>query len=140
VSDRLFRGRRSIVMFLMSILMVTAFAGIFQFGSYSVALLVVFYGIVGFALSGPDTLLVGAGASDVGTKRGAVATTGIINGIASLGPVLQEQLVPRLYASAGEGLDGIAAVNLLMLAVALAGTLVLFYLWQQGKKRPDRSV
>jgi len=140
LSDRLFRGRRSGVMFLMSLLMVAAFLGIFQFGSHSIALLVVLYGVVGFALSGPDTLLVGAGASDVGTKRGAVATTGIINGIASLGPALQEQVVPRLYRSAGEGLDGIGSVNLLMLAVAVVGTLIVAYLWQQGKKRPERAV
>lgn len=139
-SDRLFRGMRSAVMLLMSVLMAAAFLGIFQFGNRSVVLLLVLYGLVGFALSGPDTLLVGAGASDVGTKRGAVATAGIVNGIASLGPVVQEQVVPRLYRSGGEGLSGIGQVNLLMLGVAIAGTLILLFLWRQGKKRPERAV
>ena len=140
VSDRLFRGRRSAVMFLMSALLVAAFVSIFGFGNQSVTLLVVLYGVIGFALSGPDSLLIGAGASDVGTTRGAVAATGIINGIGSLGPVIQEQLVPRLFNSAGGGLAGITRVNLLMLAVAVMGTIVLLQLWRQGKKRPEQAV
>jgi sugar phosphate permease len=101
---------------------------------------VVLYGIVGFALSGPDSLLVGAGASDVGTTRGAVAATGIINGIGSLGPVVQEQVVPRLFNAAGGGLAGIIQVNLLMLVVAVMGTGILLHLWRQGSKRPERAV
>jgi sugar phosphate permease len=140
VSDKLFRGRRSAVMFLMSALLVAAFVSIFGFGNQSVTMLVVLYGIIGFALSGPDSLLIGAGASDVGTTRGAVAATGIINGIGSLGPVIQEQIVPRLFNSAGGGLAGITRVNLLMLAVAVMGTMVLFQLWRQGKKRPEQAV
>lgn len=46
--------------------------------------------LVGFLLFGPDALISGAAAQDVGGPRAAAVAAGMINGIGSLGAVLQE--------------------------------------------------
>jgi sugar phosphate permease len=53
------------------------------------------YGLVGFMLYGPDTLLAGAAAVTVAGQRNGVAIAGLVNGIASFGPVVQEVLLGR---------------------------------------------
>lgn len=58
-------------------------------------------GLVGFALFGPDALMSGAGAIDVGNRRTAVLATGIINGMGSVGSVLQEILLGKLLERGG---------------------------------------
>lgn len=46
--------------------------------------------LVGFLLFGPDALLSGAAAQDLGGPRAAAVAAGLINGIGSLGAILQE--------------------------------------------------
>lgn len=54
------------------------------------------FGIVGFMLYGPDTLLCGAAAVQVAGEKNGVAVAGLVNGLGSLGPVVQEQVVGLL--------------------------------------------
>lgn len=46
-------------------------------------------GLIGAALFAPDSLLSGAAAQDIGGARGAATATGFVNGMGSLGAVLQ---------------------------------------------------
>jgi len=46
--------------------------------------------LVGFFLYGPDALMTGAGAQDIGNPRGAVLAAATINGMGSIGAVTQE--------------------------------------------------
>ena len=46
--------------------------------------------MIGFMLFGPDSLLTGAGAMDLGSKKSALAAAGIINGMGSIGSMAQE--------------------------------------------------
>jgi len=103
VSDRLFGGRRTPLALLMLLGMVAA-CGLLHFaGGASLTLFAVSLGLIGFMLFGPDSLLAGAGAIEVGSPRVAVACAGIINGVGSIGAVVQELLVARLYEdSAGQ--------------------------------------
>jgi len=88
-------------------------------------------GLAGFMLYGPDSLLSGVGAIDVGSQRGALTAAGIINGMGSAGPIVQEQLVARMYQSSGHD---IGPILVLLLAVAGAGTLIMGILWLRARK------
>jgi OPA family sugar phosphate sensor protein UhpC-like MFS transporter len=59
--------------------------------------------LVGFFLYGPDALMTGAGAQDIGNPRGAVLAAATINGMGSIGAVAQEFWVGSLIdENAGE--------------------------------------
>ena len=137
ISDRFFGGRRAPVMVLMSGGMTIAYLLVFQLGGTSIATLVSLYGLIGFMLYGPDTLLAGAGAIDVSSKRGAVAAAGIINGLGSIGPIVQEQLIAYLFESSG---GRIGPINILLVAVSILATLTITYIWYRGRSDKNRSV
>lgn len=97
VSDRLFAGRRTPPAFLMLLGMMVGCAALHFVGDANLALFGLCLGLIGFMLFGPDSLLAGAGAVEVGSPRLAVACAGIINGVGSIGAVVQELVVARLY-------------------------------------------
>jgi len=82
-------------------------------------------------LFGPDALLSGVGAIDVGTKRGALSAAGIINGMGSIGPIFQEQLVGWMYDIYKGSL---LPILLMLVCVALAATALSGFLWGMSKK------
>lgn len=93
VSDQYFGGHRhqiilymTIGMFFMLLLMVST-------GMQSVWLFTIFLALVGFMMMGPDPLLSGVAAIDVGGRRGAILAAGIINGTGSIGPIIQEEAI-----------------------------------------------
>lgn len=131
VSDRFFKGRRSLLSFLMLALMTVAFAAMYWFGATSAALFAVCMGMAGFMLYGPDSLLSGAGAIDVGSRHGALAAAGIINGMGSIGPVFQEQIIAWLYQTYDQRLE---PVMCLLLATAVAGSAATFLLWRISRR------
>ena len=61
--------------------------------------------LVGFMLFGPDSLLTGAGAMDLGSKKSALAAAGIINGMGSIGSMAQELILPKVMALSKDGID-----------------------------------
>ncbi len=96
VSDKLFRAQRALPAFLMLIGMLLGCLCLGLLGPLSLGWFAFSLGLIGFMLFGPDSLLSGAGAVDLGSPRLAVAIAGIINGTGSLGSVVQELLVGRL--------------------------------------------
>ena len=92
-SDRIFRGRRYQMVLIMTIGMVFAFAFLAVVGVHSVWLFATGLALCGFMLMGPDSLLAGVGAIDVGGRAGAIVAAGIINGLGSIGPIFQEELI-----------------------------------------------
>jgi sugar phosphate permease len=115
--DRIFRSRWEIVCLLMGFGMVLSYIAVLQFGNSPVVLAVCF-GLVGFMLYGPDTLLCGAGAVAVAGPRNAVAVAGLVNGFGSIGPVLQEQINGRiLQANSAE--TAVRNSNLLGLSMSI---------------------
>ena len=118
VSDRLFHGRRAKVAFLMLLGMLAATAAMATFGGRSVLLFAICMGATGFTLYGPDALMTGAGAMDIGSRHGAILAAGIINGMGSIGSVVQEPLIGWMYSHGDGQLEPI--LWLLMGAAALA--------------------
>lgn len=133
VSDKLFHGRRAFLCFAMLAMMTLSFVLMSTLGAGSVVFFTLAMALAGLMLFGPDSLLSGAGAIDVGSRRGALAAAGIINGMGSIGPIFQEEIIGRMYTHAGQDLTPIFQV---LVWVAAAGTAVMFLLWvraRQGK-------
>jgi sugar phosphate permease len=133
--DRVFRGRWDRLCWVMGIGMIVGYLAVIQFGADPIALAVCF-GFVGFMLYGPDTLLCGAAAVIVAGERNAVAVAGLINGLGSIGPVIQEQVIGRLL----EGRDPQVAIrnsNLLGLSMSVAFVLImtLISIWVSNRLR-----
>lgn len=59
-------------------------------GSASTVLCVATLALVGFCLFGPDALISGAAAQDAGGPHAAAFAAGVVNGIGSIGAILQE--------------------------------------------------
>jgi sugar phosphate permease len=101
VSDRFFGSRRAEVALGMMLAMTAACGALMAFGHAGVGVFAVLLGLVGFALYGPDALLTGAGAMDIGSRRAATLAAAIISGFGSLGPIVQELVIGRLYDARG---------------------------------------
>ncbi len=120
LSDRYFRSRRVGVSLLSTAGLTVAMILLYTVGVGSADAFVGCLLLIGLTLYGPDALMTGAAAMDVGSRRGAVAAAGIISGIGSLGPVVQELVIGKMYDSKSGDLTGI----FLMLLVSAAGALV----------------
>ncbi len=129
-SDRIFKGRRAFPAFAMLAMMTLSFLLMATLGARSVFFFTLGMGLAGFMLFGPDSLLSGVGAIDVGSRRGALVAAGIINGMGSIGPIVQEEIVGRLYKGSGGRLEPILAM---LVAVAAAGALLTFLLWRRAR-------
>jgi len=115
-SDKFFRGRRTPIILIMTIGMTVAFIVLGTVGTASPWVFGLSLALCGFMLMGPDSLLSGVGAIDVGGKRTAVLAAGLINGLGSIGPVIQEEVIGHL-------LDhyGYHAVFMMLIAVSIVG-------------------
>lgn len=145
-SDRLFAGRRSLVCLISTVGM--GMALIAGYYAVSAAMIILCFALVGFTLYGPDSLMSGAGAADVANdKAGAVAAAGIINGIGSLGPIVQEQVVPMLLSydnpmlavAGAQGALKLQSMNLLFVALGGLGVAALLYLYWRGRRSPQHA-
>lgn len=101
VSDRFFGGRRALVSFLMILGVLASTLALFTVGATTVTAFAVSQAAIGFTLYGPDALMTGAGAMDIGKGDGAIRAAGIISGIGSLGSVFQELVIGRMYKTSG---------------------------------------
>lgn len=137
--DRVFKGRWERLCLVMSIGTAIGYLAVVRFGANPYALAWLF-GFVGFMLYGPDTLLCGAGAVIVAGERNAVAVAGIVNGMGSIGPIIQEQTIGRLMEGR-EPDDAVRIANMLGLYVSI---LFVFFMaciavWATIVRRKSRA-
>ncbi|MEO6183292.1 MAG: MFS transporter [Verrucomicrobiota bacterium] len=121
--DRWFRGQWQILCFVMGLGMVLGYLMVVKFGG-NPYLLAICFGLVGFMIYGPDTILAGAASIQVAGERNGVAVAGIVNGLGSLGPVIQEEVIGQLM----KGKDFQTAIrnsNLLTLWMSIAFLLTM---------------
>ncbi|GMW00195.1 MAG: hypothetical protein AMXMBFR84_13330 [Candidatus Hydrogenedentota bacterium] len=116
VLDRFFRGNWAALCFTMGLGLIAGYLSVIYLGDSPVRIAWCF-GIVGFMLYGPDTLLAGAAAVQVAGEKNGVAVAGVVNGIASTGPILQEWVIARLVS--GGVLEGIQNTNRLALGMSV---------------------
>jgi sugar phosphate permease len=135
LSDKVFGGRRAKVSLWMLLGMVAATGLLFTVGQTSVALFIVCLGLVGFTLFGPDALLTGAGAMDIGSREGAVRAAGIISGIGSVGSAVQELAIGKALEHSKGALGPVLAM--LAAAAVMAATCVGVILWRNRRGDSD---
>ena len=126
VSDRFFDGRRAKVSFFMLLCMVAATVVMYTAGQAALLMFALSLGLIGFSLYGPDALMTGAAAQDIGGKQATLAA-GIINGMGAIGSVVQELVIGRMYDGGAGALGPIFALLVgaaLLAAVALSVVLV----------------
>jgi sugar phosphate permease len=131
LSDRVFRGRRALISLILLGGMAASFWLLYGLGSHSLVAFAVCSGAIGFMLYGPDSLLSGVGAIDVGNVRGALVAAGIINGMGSIGPIFEEQIVGWMYQRFDQRLEPILY---LFVAVALASVAVMAVLYLRSRR------
>ncbi|HEY5913631.1 MAG TPA: MFS transporter [Verrucomicrobiae bacterium] len=120
--DRWFKGNWAAVCAVMSLGVIVGCLAVLQFGG-SPAALALCFGIVGFMLYGPDTLLCGAASVQVAGEVNAVAVAGLVNGLGSLGPVIQEEVIGWLVR--GDVHAGMRNTNRLTLLISILMTCLL---------------
>jgi sugar phosphate permease len=125
MSDRLFDNRRASVALLFIIGMAVSCGLLYTVGTTGAFMFAVSLGLIGFTLYGPDALMTGAGAIDVGSARRATMAAGVINGMGSVGSVMQEFVLGTVLA---EGSSSMVFAILLGAAVAAAVMLGLLLL------------
>ncbi len=118
LSDRAFGSRRALVSLVMLSALVLATLAMAAYGTTTSALFAASIGLIGFALYGPDALLTGAGAMDIGGRQGAIRAAGIISGIGSIGSVVQEVLIGKMYQAYGRSIAPVVTALLISALVA----------------------
>ena len=117
-SDRIPGSRRTPVIFYMTCGCLLFTVLMWWVGMSSVSLFVVLLGLIGFMQLGPDSLLSGACAMDLGDRRQAALAAGVINGCGSIGPIVQEPLIAWIKQT-----SGLDAVLLLLVGVGVVTTI-----------------
>lgn len=135
--DRLFRGRWERLCCLMGVGMALGYVAVISCGANPYALALA-YGLVGFMIYGPDTLLCGAASVEVAGNQNAVAVAGIVNGLGSIGPIFQEEVIGWMMkgdSHAGK-LAGVHNVGLMSLGISLAFTVTMAILaWHLARRQ-----
>ncbi|PYI87697.1 MAG: hypothetical protein DME26_05315, partial [Verrucomicrobia bacterium] len=120
--DRWFKGNWAAVGACMGLGVIAGYVAVIRFGGSRVAL-AFWFGLVGFMLYGPDTLLCGAASVQVAGEKNAVAVAGLVNGMGSGGSIVQEQVIGWLVR--GHVQEGMRNTNLLALSVSVVMALLL---------------
>lgn len=134
ISDRFFGSRRAEVALLMMLGMTAACGALMLFGHLGVGVFAALLACVGFTLYGPDALLTGAGAMDIGSRKSATMVAAIISGFGSLGPIVQEVVIPRLYDAKGGGMGPVFVLLFGSAAISAVFCLMLVIRNRMGGK------
>ena len=134
LSDRYFKSKRAGIALIMMLGMCVVTAMLIAWGDSSATTFTILLGGVGFFLFGPDALLSGAGAMDVGSRRVAVRATAIICGFGALGPIVQEVIIPRVYNQKHAGLGPVFVILFVTAALAAAFCAALVARNRKGGK------
>lgn len=141
ILDRWFRGNWAAVCFVFGVGTVLGYIAVIYAGVNPIVIALCF-GLVGFMVYGPDSLLTGAAAIAVAGEANGVAVTGIINGIGSIGPVIQELVIGQ-FMRGSDPMVGIARTNRLGLfmsiALALSTAFLTWYLYRVHKNNEAKS-
>jgi sugar phosphate permease len=138
ISDRLFRGRRARVSFIFILANTAACGLLYLSGATSLSAFAICLGLVGFTLYGPDALMTGAGAIEVGSRQKAVLSVGVINGMGSIGSVAQEIVFKRaLKVDSGGHVDPIIIFSFLFGCSVCAALCLVVLLWRNRSGAAD---
>lgn len=138
ILDRYLKGRWALVCLVMGIGMVISYYCVAYLGTSPLMISLIF-GIVGFMVCGPDSILCGMAVVDVVGAKNAVAAAGLINGIGSIGPIIQEEVIGRLMR--GDVQQGIQNTHVLTLGISVVFMvlMVITMMWIASTTRRKTS-
>jgi sugar phosphate permease len=126
--DRLFKGNWALLCFVMALGAIGGYLSVIRVGTNPISVAICF-GLVGFMIYGPDTILAGAASVQVAGEKNGVAVAGIVNGIASIGPIVQEEVIGWLLR--GGVRAGIRNTNILALSMSIFfACLMIVVMWR----------
>lgn len=131
ISDRYFPGRRRPVAAFMVVALALALYGYTILAPISTVLNFVGMALVGFCLFGPDLLVSGAAAQDIGGEHQTARAAGMINGMGSTGAVLQGFVTSTVSKAYGWN-----ALFYVFIALALIACVALLL----GKSRQESDL
>jgi OPA family sugar phosphate sensor protein UhpC-like MFS transporter len=129
LSDRYFKSKRAGVALIMMIGMSVMTGLLVLYGDHSVLVFSILLGAVGFFLYGPDAILSGAGAMDIGSRKVALYATATIATFGAIGPVVQEVIIPRIYNPKDLGL-----IFTMLFVSSILGAVFCFLLVLRNRK------
>lgn len=136
--DKMFRGNWANVCLLMGIGAVGAYIAVICFSVNAVSAAICF-GLVGFMIYGPDSILTGAAAMSVAGGMNAVAVSGIVNGIGSMGPIVQE-IVNAQFMKGADPLTGIRQSNIMGLSASVVFVVLMVVIaWRMHVTQKRRA-
>ncbi|NBC82842.1 MAG: MFS transporter [Bacteroidetes bacterium] len=100
-SDKMFQSRRFPIGALMLFGLTVVFALQPFLSSQGLVFTTISIGLIGFMTYGPDALMSGAAAMDLGTEKGAAKAAGFINGVGSMGQLISPYVVAFISESYG---------------------------------------
>lgn len=121
--DRVFRGRWALLCFFMGLGTIVGYLAVL-YGASTPLAAAMYFGIVGFMIYGPDVILCGPAAVELAGAKNGVAVAGIINGIASVGPIFQEEVIGWLMRTEDKQ-AGIRNTNLMGLFMSIAFVILM---------------
>lgn len=124
LAHRVFKGRLALLSFVFIAAMFASCLTLYLGGTADLTVFTVALGAVCFFLYGPDALMTGAAAVNVGSPKHAARAAGLISGIGSLGPIVQELVLPRFVGKGDiHGFLGIILTSALLSLAALGWIL-----------------
>ena len=122
ISDKLLKSRRTGISILFLVGMFLSCGLLYWFGQGNLFVFGASISLIGFFLYGPDALMTGAAAQDIGNERGATLSAGIINGLGAFGAVTQELIIGGMYDESG---GEIGPIFMLLVGSAACAVLCL---------------
>lgn len=132
LSDRYFDSKRGGISLIMMVGAVASTGLLIVIGGSSSTVFLVLIAAIGLFLNGPDSLLTGAGAIDIGSRRLATFATAMISGFGSFGAVVQEFAISRNY-KVEHGLGPVFAMLFVSAVLATAFCAALVWRNRRGK-------
>ena len=120
--DHWFKNNWAALCACMALGVIAGYAAVINAGSRPAAVAICF-GLVGFMLYGPDTLLCGAASVQVAGEKNGVAVAGLVNGLGSVGAIIQEQVIGWFVRGHVE--EGMRNTNRLALSVSILMAVLL---------------
>lgn len=135
ISDRYFKSKRFPIAAIMLIGLAVALFVQPTISELGAAGAIISIGLIGFFTYGPDSILSGAAAMDIGKDENAALAAGIINGVGSLGQLIS----PLVVAFVSHRLGWDYLFNLFVI-LSLIAAIIAASQWNYGSKKNEKTL
>lgn len=134
IADRYFKTERAKMMMPLFAMLAIVLYFYRDYAAASIFLNAIFIGLIGVFVFGPDALLSGACALDIGGKNLSGSAAGFINGMGSLGAIAQGLITAYVTTRWGW-----SSLFYLFVAIALLSSVILLPFWIQSTTKTEAA-